>query len=91
MAEKKSKTALSKPKAKKSFALRVEPELYDALERMAASEFRSVNAQIEIMLREAMAGRGVRVKPPTKRPRGRPPIADSTDSTDSTDSEDVTS
>lgn len=63
-----------RPTAKKSFALRVEPELYAALERMAASEFRSVNAQIEVMLREAMAKRGVCVEPPVKRLRGRPPI-----------------
>ncbi|WP_438730112.1 toxin-antitoxin system HicB family antitoxin [Parasphingorhabdus sp. DH2-15] len=60
-------------RAKKSFALRVEPELYDALERMAASEFRSVNAQIEVLLREAMTRRGVKLGPPQKRPRGRPP------------------
>lgn len=81
MAEEKSNIKRSKPKAKKSFALRVEPELYDALERLAASEFRSVNAQIEMMLREAMAKRGVRIKPPTKRPRGRPPVADNKDGT----------
>lgn len=73
MADKTNKNGLRKPAAKKSFALRVEPELYDALERMAATQLRSVNAQIEIMLREALAKRGVQLKPPAQRPRGRPP------------------
>lgn len=38
---------------KKKFLLRIDPALYDALERWAADEFRSVNAQIEFLLREA--------------------------------------
>lgn len=67
----------AKPKqsaaAKKAFALRVEPELYDAIERLAASEFRSVNAEIEVLLRDALVQRGVKVAPPVKRQRGRPP------------------
>jgi len=58
---------------KKSFALRLEPALYDALERAAAYEFRSVNAQIEVLLREALARRGVKLAVPEQRPRGRPP------------------
>jgi hypothetical protein len=37
---------------KKRFLLRVEPELYDVLERWAADELRSVNAQIEFVLKE---------------------------------------
>lgn len=39
--------------AKKQFALRVDPSLYAALEKWAADEFRSVNAHIEFLLREA--------------------------------------
>ena len=39
---------------KKSFALRVDEEVYDALEKWAASEFRSVNGQIEWILAEAL-------------------------------------
>ncbi|NLU49182.1 MAG: hypothetical protein GXX09_02055 [Syntrophomonadaceae bacterium] len=39
--------------AKKGFPLRIEPKLYEILERWAADEFRSVNAQIEFLLREA--------------------------------------
>ncbi|MGI6064974.1 MAG: toxin-antitoxin system HicB family antitoxin, partial [Bacillota bacterium] len=39
--------------AKKNFPLRLNPELYEVLERWAADEFRSVNAQIEYILRTA--------------------------------------
>jgi hypothetical protein len=38
---------------KKRFLLRIEPKLYAALERWAADELRSVNAQIEYVLAEA--------------------------------------
>jgi hypothetical protein len=57
---------------KKAFPMRVEPALYAALERAAAAEFRSVNAQIEVLLREALARRGIAVVAPEQRPRGRP-------------------
>lgn len=63
-----------KPPSKKAFALRLEPALYDAVERLAASEFRSVNAEIEVLLRDALARRGIKVTPPVKRKRGRPPV-----------------
>ncbi|NPV93072.1 MAG: toxin-antitoxin system HicB family antitoxin [Firmicutes bacterium] len=39
--------------AKKSFLLRINPDLYEALEHWAADEIRSVNAHIEFLLREA--------------------------------------
>jgi hypothetical protein len=39
---------------KKQFPLRIDPRLYEALERWAADEFRSVNAHIEYLLREAV-------------------------------------
>ncbi len=42
---------------RKSFALRISPELWDELQRMAGEEFRSVNAQIEFLLREAVKKR----------------------------------
>jgi hypothetical protein len=61
------------PRPKKAFPLRIEPALWDTLERCAAAEFRSVNAQIEVLLREALGRRGVRVAPPEARKRGRPP------------------
>lgn len=65
------------PKAnKKAFALRLDPALHDAVERLAAGELRSVNAEIEVLLREALKRRGVDV-PSTPLPRrGRPPKDD---------------
>ena len=39
---------------KKTFALRVDSEMYDAIERWAADEFRSTNGQIEWILSEAL-------------------------------------
>lgn len=39
---------------KKSFALRVDAEVYSALEKWAADEFRSANGQIEYLLAEAL-------------------------------------
>ncbi|WP_106640596.1 toxin-antitoxin system HicB family antitoxin [Allosphingosinicella vermicomposti] len=57
---------------KKAFPLRIEPSLWDALERAAAADFRSVNAEIEVLLRDALARRGIKVAPPEQRKRGRP-------------------
>ena len=47
---------------RKSFLLRISPELYEKLERWAADELRSANAQIEYLLADAVrrAGRGER-------------------------------
>ena len=59
--------------AKKAFALRLDPALYAAIERLAAVELRSANAEIEILLREALARRGVKVAPSGAPKRGRPP------------------
>ena len=61
---------------KKAFPLRIEPPLWDALERLAAADLRSVNAQIEVLLREALGRRGVKVAHPEQRKRGRPPKED---------------
>jgi len=58
---------------KKAFPLRLDPALHAAVERLAASEFRSVNAEVEVLLREALARRAIKV-PVSERPRrGRPP------------------
>lgn len=43
---------------KKRFLLRVDEEVYQSLERWAADELRSVNAQIEFILKEALRARG---------------------------------
>jgi hypothetical protein len=63
--------------AKKAFALRLDPALYAAIERMAAAELRSANAEIEVLLREALARRGVSIKAPVAAKRGRPAKEDS--------------
>ena len=63
---------MSDAKPKKAYPLRIEPALWGALERAAAADFRSVNAEIEVLLREALGRRGVRVAPPQERKRGRP-------------------
>ena len=60
---------------KKAFPLRLDPALYAAVERAAAGDLRSVNAQVECLLREALADRGIALKPPKPVKRGRPPKA----------------
>jgi hypothetical protein len=45
--------ASPKPIAKKAFPLRLDPALHAAIERAAAADFRSANAQIEVLLRVA--------------------------------------
>ncbi|MBO9375938.1 toxin-antitoxin system HicB family antitoxin [Sphingomonas histidinilytica] len=60
--------------AKKAYPLRIDQPLFDAIERAAAADLRSVNAEIECLLREALARRGVRLAPAEKRPRGRPAV-----------------
>jgi hypothetical protein len=39
---------------KKSFLLRIDPALWGEIERLAAAELRSVNAQVEYLLRDAV-------------------------------------
>ncbi|MDZ7640185.1 MAG: Arc family DNA-binding protein [Bryobacterales bacterium] len=51
--------------AKKSFLLRIDEEVYDALRRWADDELRSLNGEIEFLLRRALAERG-RLKAKTK-------------------------
>jgi hypothetical protein len=43
---------------RKGFPLRLDPQIYDALQRWASSEFRSVNGQIEYLLRCALQDAG---------------------------------
>lgn len=56
---------------KKAFALRLDPVLHAAIERVAAAELRSVNAQIECLLREALARHGVKLEAPPPAHRAR--------------------
>jgi hypothetical protein len=51
---------------KKAFLLRIDPQVWADIERLAAAELRSANAQVEFLLREALAVRGVRQRPPRK-------------------------
>lgn len=44
---------------RKQFALRLDPGVMTGVERLAAAELRSVNAQIEVLLREALKRRGI--------------------------------
>lgn len=64
-------------KSRKSFLLRINPALYDALEALAQQEFRSVNGQIEYLLKEAVAKRRRSVamqEEATSRERRDPPL-----------------
>ena len=58
---------------RKAYPLRVDPGLWAAVERCAAAELRSTNAQVECLLREALKARGVKLDMPTPVTRGRPP------------------
>lgn len=62
---------------RKAVLLRLDPAVHDALARWAADDLRSVNAQIELLLRDALrrAGRAPQDAAPLPR-RGRPPKAD---------------
>ena len=47
---------------KKSFLLRIDPQLWAEIERLAAAELRSANAQVEYLLRDALKARSIRVR-----------------------------
>jgi len=57
---------------KKSFLLRIDPALWSAIERLAASELRSANAQVEYLLREALARHGIVADAKNAKKRSRP-------------------
>ena len=62
---------------RKPILLRLDPAVHDAMTRWASDEFRSLNAQIEVLLRRALtdAGRMPKHAAPLPR-RGRPLAAD---------------
>jgi len=62
-----------KPSSKKAYALRLDPAVHAAIERLAGAELRSANAQIEMLLREALEARGITVERSPAPKRGRPP------------------
>ena len=43
---------------RKGFPLRLDPAVYDALQRWASADLRSLNAQIEFLLRRALVDSG---------------------------------
>ena len=51
------------PTDRKAFALRLDPALHDAIARLANADLRSVNAEIEFLLRESLARRGIKPRP----------------------------
>jgi hypothetical protein len=58
---------------RKAFLLRMEPGLWAELEAWAADELRSVNGQIEYVLKQAVAKRkGPAANPPPPFPRSEP-------------------
>ena len=65
---------------RKAILLRLDPAVHDALTRWAADELRSVNAQVELLIRNALtdAGRAPRSPGPPPR-RGRPAKGDARD------------
>jgi hypothetical protein len=60
---------------KKSFLLRIDPRLWAEIERLAAAELRSANAQVEYLLRDALQARSGKSKaqpgPAAQRKLGR--------------------
>ena len=46
------------------FPLRADKAVLEAVKRCAVANLRSVNAEIEMLLREALARRGIRIKSP---------------------------
>lgn len=56
---------------KKSFLLRIDPQLWAEIERLAAAELRSANAQVEYLLRDALKARSGKSSPapaPARKP-----------------------
>ncbi|HMP18085.1 MAG TPA: hypothetical protein PKD72_13760 [Gemmatales bacterium] len=66
--------------ARKSFLLRMDPALLAALQQWSEEEMRSLNGQIEFLLRKAVLGRGIKLPDTT-------PAADKENAVDSDTSE----
>lgn len=69
---------------RKPVLLRIDPAVHDALATWAADEFRSINAQIELLLRRALQQEGRMPKHAEPLPRrGRPPAKERSEGSDS--------
>ena len=62
-------------KERKAILLRLDPAVHDALARWASDEFRSLNAQIELLLRRALTDAGRMPKHAAPLPRRGRPVA----------------
>jgi hypothetical protein len=51
---------------RKKFLLRLDPDVYAAVQRWADDELRSVNAQVEFALRQALRAAGRQVRNPRR-------------------------
>ena len=58
---------------RKKFLLRLDPEVYAAVQRWADDELRSVNAQVEFALRQALRAAGRPIRDPAERTNRREP------------------
>ncbi|HEV7606776.1 MAG TPA: DNA-binding protein [Steroidobacteraceae bacterium] len=63
---------MSEPPARKAFLLRLDPAVAAAIEALAAQELRSVNGQIEWLLREALTKRGREIRTASRTNARRP-------------------
>ncbi|HEX7559229.1 MAG TPA: hypothetical protein VF348_11100 [Usitatibacter sp.] len=54
---------------RKAYLLRIDPDLWAQIERLAQAELRSANGQVEYLLREALARHGIQAHPAAKKPR----------------------
>ncbi len=63
---------MSEPPSRKAFLLRLDPAVAAAIEALAVQELRSVNGQIEWLLREALTRRGREVRTTARTNARRP-------------------
>lgn len=54
---------------KKTFVLRIDTQTYDAIEKWAADEFRSINGQLEWIIHRALKEAGRPVKKAPEKPK----------------------
>jgi hypothetical protein len=72
-ADRQRRNALFVTRDRRPVLLRIDPTVHDALARWAADEFRSLNAQIEVLLRRSLSDTGRMPKQAAPLPRrGRP-------------------
>jgi len=54
---------------RKAYLLRIDPAIWEQVERLAQAELRSVNGQVEYLLRQALAQRGIPAASQARKPR----------------------